>query len=262
MNSQEASQRDGRLYQKVALITGAAGGIGAATARQFAREGAQVVLADLRLEAATELAEEIVSLGGAATAVRVDVSDYDSVQAAVQFAEQTYGHLDILFNNAGIFGDGQRDVTDLSLDEYHRTVRINQDGVFYGIKAAGAAMKEQGGVIINTASIYAFIADRRQFSYHATKAAVVGMTRAAALDLAKYNIRVVAIAPSMIDTPLIDPWRSDERVWNTVRKAQMRQQFGRPEQVAAVVTFLASDEASFVNGHEFFVDDGAASFKR
>ncbi len=151
---------------------------------------------------------------------------------------------------------------DMPIETYRRTIAINQDGVYYGIRAAALRMKEKGGVIINTASIYAYIADKNQFPYHASKAAVVGMTKAAALELGRYNIRVVAIAPGMIDTALIDAWREDERVWNTIQKAHMRRKLGTAEQVANVVAFLASDEASFLNGHAYFVDDGAASFKR
>ncbi|MCL6452979.1 MAG: SDR family oxidoreductase [Alicyclobacillus sp.] len=251
-----------RFQDKVAIVTGGAGGIGRASAKRFAEGGAKVVVADLRRDAGQAAVQEIQAAGGSAMFVPVDVTDYDSVSSLVRETVDTYGQLDIMFNNAGVFGDGQKDLLSMPIEEYQRIVRINQDGVFYGIRAAALAMKERGGVIINTASIYAFIADRRQLPYHATKAAVVGMTKAAALDLAKYNIRVVAIAPSMIDTPLIDRWRSDERVWNSIRKAQMRLQVGTAEQVAQVVAFLASDEASFVNGHEFYVDDGAAAFKR
>ncbi len=251
-----------RFEGKVIIVTGGAGGIGQASARLFAREGGQVLLADLDVERGQAAADAICADGGKAQFVRVDVTDYASVEALVDEAVRTYGKLDVMFNNAGIFGDGADRLLDMPLEVYHRSVRVNQDGVFYGIRAAGRAMKERGGVIINTASIYAFIADRRQLPYHATKAAVVAMTKAAALDLARYNIRVVAIAPGMIDTPLVDRWRADERVWNTLKKSHMRGEFGTPEQVAEVVGFLASDAASFVNGQAFFVDDGAAAFKR
>lgn len=254
--------RNHRFEGKVAIVTGGAGGIGSASAKQLAREGAKVVVADLRPDAGQAVVDAIQEEGGTAMFIPVDVTSYERMTELVQRTVDTYGQLDIQFNNAGIFGDGQKDLLEMPIEDYQRTVRINQDGVFYGIRCAAMAMREHGGVIINTASIYAWLADRRQLPYHATKAAVVGMTKAAALDLAKYNIRVVAIAPSMIDTPLIDRWREDERVWNSIRKSQMRQQFGTAEQVAHVVAFLASDEASFVNGHEFYVDDGAASFKR
>ncbi|MCL6593035.1 MAG: SDR family oxidoreductase [Alicyclobacillus sp.] len=251
-----------RLTDKVALVTGGGGGIGRASALRLAREGAKVVVADLQLAAAQATVQAILEVGGQAVAVQTDVTSFDSVCQAVQQAVSTYGQLDIMFNNAGVFGDGRDSVIDLPIEEYHRVVRVNQDGVFYGIKAAAAAMRERGGVIINTASIYAYIVDRRQLPYHASKAAVVAMTKAAALELAKYNIRVVAVAPGMIDTPLVDVWRGNAHAWQILERAHMRHALGKPEDVANVVAFLASDEASFINGHAFFVDDGAAVFKR
>lgn len=251
-----------RFHNEVAIVTGGAGGIGHASAKLLASQGARVVVADIDPAAGESSAATIREAGYEAVYIPVDVSDFASVQSLVNKTLETYGQLDIMFNNAGIFGDGSQNLIEMSVETYHKTISINQDGVFYGIKAAASAMKERGGVIINTASIYAFIADRNQFPYHASKAAVVGMTKAAALELARYNIRVVAIAPGMIDTGLIDPWREDDHLWNTIQKAHMRRKFGTPEQVAQVVAFLASDEASFLNGHEFFVDDGAASFKR
>lgn len=251
-----------RFQEEVAVVTGGAGGIGHASAALLASQGARVVVADIDVDAGEKSAQAIRDAGHEAVFQQVDVSNYDSVEALVHATVSTFGRIDIMFNNAGIFGDGSENLLEMPIETYHKTIRINQDGVYYGIRAAAAQMKERGGVIINTASIYAFIADRNQLPYHASKAAVVGMTKAAALELARYNIRVVAIAPGMIDTGLIDPWREDERVWNTVQKAHMRRKFGTAQQVAQVVAFLASDEASFVNGHEFFVDDGAASFKR
>ncbi|GEO26005.1 oxidoreductase [Alicyclobacillus acidoterrestris] len=251
-----------RFQGQVAIVTGGAGGIGQASARLLASQGARVIVADLDATAGEAVAAEIREAGYEATFHPVDVSVYEQVEALVRYAVDTYGQLDIMFNNAGIFGDGLQNVIDLPIDVYKRMISINQDGVFYGIKAAAAAMKERGGVIINTASIYAYIADKNQLPYHASKAAVVGMTKASALELGRYNIRVVAIAPGMIDTGLIDAWREDERVWNTIQKAHMRRKLGTAEQVANVVAFLASDEASFLNGHAYFVDDGAASFKR
>lgn len=251
-----------RFTGQVAIVTGGAGGIGQASAKLLASQGAKVIVADINPQAGEQVAADIRAEGREAQFHAVDVSDFESVEALVQFAIEIYGQLDIMFNNAGIFGDGTENVIDMPVETYKRTIGINQDGVFYGIKAAAAQMKDKGGVIINTASIYAYIADKNQFPYHASKAAVVGMTKAAALELARYNIRVVAIAPGMIDTGLVDAWRADERVWNTIQKAHMRRQLGTAEQVAQVVAFLASDEASFMNGHAYFVDDGAASFKR
>jgi NAD(P)-dependent dehydrogenase (short-subunit alcohol dehydrogenase family) len=250
-----------RLSGKVAVVTGGGSGIGRASAIRLAREGARVVVADINQSTGEQTAEHIRANGGEALFVHTDVASYESVESLVKQTVDAFGGLDIMFNNAGV-ENPPLSVVDMPVEEYHRTVAVNQHGVFYGIKAAAAVMKERGGVIINTASVYGFIADRRQFPYHASKGAVVMMTKSAALDLAKYNIRVVAIAPGLIDTGIVSQWKEDPRVWEIVERAQMRRRAGTPEEVAAVVAFLASDDASFINGSVIFVDDGAASFKR
>lgn len=246
---------------KVAVVTGAGSGIGRASAQAFAAKGARVVVADISLQGGAETVEVIRREGGEATFVHVDTSSYESVHALVRKSVELYQSLDIMYNNAGI-GNAQVSVLEMPIEEYHRTVSVNQHGVFYGIKAAGTVMKDQGrgGVIINTASVYGFIADRRQFPYHASKGAVVMMTKAAALELARYSIRVVAVAPGLIDTHIVDGWR-DTPLWDGLKKAHMRKEIGKPEEVANVVTFLASDEASLVNGQVYMVDDGLTSFK-
>ncbi|EZH66333.1 short-chain dehydrogenase [Bacillaceae bacterium JMAK1] len=250
-----------KLEQKVAVVTGAGSGIGRATAIRFAAEGASVIVAELNEGSGKETEELITESGGVASFVQTDVTSYDAVQNAVNTAVEQYGKLDIMFNNAGT-GTKPTSVLDMSIGDYDKTIAVNQYGVFYGIKAAGNAMKDHGGVIINTASIYAFIADRNRISYHASKGAVVSMTKSAAFDLAKYNIRVNAIAPGLIETGIVTDWKNQPEVWEQIERAQMRRKAGQPDDVAKLVTFLASDDASFLNAHVHYVDDGAAAFKR
>ncbi|AXF55386.1 SDR family NAD(P)-dependent oxidoreductase [Salicibibacter kimchii] len=250
-----------RLEGKTAIVTGAGSGIGRATAKEFAKEGAEVVVADINEESGKETAEDIQNQGGSATFIEVNVSNYESVENLVNRAVEHFGKLDIMHNNAGI-NTAKNSVLDMPIENYHQTVDVNQHGIFYGIKAAANAMKENGGVIINTASIYAYIADRNRFAYHASKGAVVSMTKSAALDLARHNIRVTAIAPGLIETEIVTEWKKNPEVWAKIEKAQMRRKAGKPEEVAKLVTFLASDDASFLNAHVHYVDDGAAAFKR
>jgi NAD(P)-dependent dehydrogenase (short-subunit alcohol dehydrogenase family) len=254
-----------KLLGKVAIVTGAGGGIGRAIAKELAGKGARVLAADVDPETAKRTARMIEGSTDRACWAQVDVASYESVEALVASAVELYGELNIMVNNAGI--SRRFSVLDLPVEEYHRVVGVNQHGVFYGIKAAGNAMKDKGGVIINTGSIYGHVVDRRRhphharFAYHASKGAVVMMTKAAAMELAPYGIRVLTVAPGLIETELVDSWKEDPDLWRSVQAAQMRERAGKPEDVAKVVAFLASEDAAFVNGHDFFVDDGAASFK-
>lgn len=252
-----------RLNGKVALITGGASGIGHATVRKFLQEGARVMIADIDLARATTVAADFAAEGfeGSVSAVRVDVSQYAEVEAAVQEAVDTFGQLDVIFNNAGIAGGKPLLDHDPAVD-YHPMIRIDQDGVYYGILAAGRQFRKQGtpGVIISTSSIYGEQAAELSFSYSAAKAAVISFTRSAAYELAQYGIRAVAVTPGRVATPIINQF--DDGLKATFASEQLRGVMTDPEEIANVVAFLASDEANVINGTVVHLDDGYSVFKQ
>lgn len=244
------------LQGKVALVTGGGSGIGQATARLFGAEGAQVVVADIRLAAAQTTAHEITAAGGTAMAVGADVTQARDVEAMIQTTVQTYGGLDILFNNAGIGVQGN--AAELSAADWDRVMDLNLKGVFLGCKYAIPQMIQRGaGSIINTASIMGLVGGSMSAVYPATKGAVVLLTKNAALDYARHNIRVNCVCPGHIETPLLQ--RLLER--NPAQREQIPSQYpmgrlGQPREIAQAVLFLASDEASFVTGSALVVDGG------
>jgi NAD(P)-dependent dehydrogenase (short-subunit alcohol dehydrogenase family) len=245
-----------RLKGKVALITGAASGIGAATARLFAREGARVLLADQNLpllqQVGSELAAEQVRI------VEVDVRDARAVEAMVQTALDAWGQLDILVNNAGV-GSGTTALA-MTDEEFERVIGVNLKGPLLCCKYAIPAMLAAGsGSIVNTASISATCGIPGQALYAPSKAGIAQLTRQLAIEYAGRNIRVNAVSPGTIDTPMIDdmrndPARRDKYDWLLARHPIGR--FGRPEEVATAILFLASDEASFITGANLPVDGG------
>lgn len=252
-----------RLNGKVALITGGASGIGHATVRKFLQEGARVMIADIDLARATSVAADFASEGfeGHVSAVGVDVSQYTEIEAAVQETVDTFGQLDVIFNNAGIAGGKPLLDHDPDVD-YHPMIRIDQDGVYYGILAAGRQFRKQGtpGVIISTSSIYGEQAAELAFSYSAAKAAVISFTRSAAYELAQYGIRAVAITPGRVATPIINQFSDDLK--EVFAAEQLRNTMTQPEEIANTVAFLASDEANAINGTVVHVDDGYSAFKQ
>jgi len=242
-----------RLKDKVALITGAGSGIGQASARIFAREGAKVVCVDVKGDAAEATAREI---GGIAFAA--DVSKAKDAEAMVAFAEATYGRLDVAFNNAGIFHPDDDSVTNTSEDIWDLVMNVNLKGVFLGCKyEIPALLRAGGGAIINTASFVAIVgAATPQIAYTASKGGVLSMTREIAVELARKNIRCNALCPGPVETPLLaellsDPARRQRRLVHIPPG-----RFARAEEMANAALFLASDEASYVNGTTFLVDGG------
>jgi 3alpha(or 20beta)-hydroxysteroid dehydrogenase len=239
-----------RLAGKVALVTGAARGMGAAEARLFAAEGAVVVAADVRPEVLV-LAGEI-----GARALTLDVGSEVAWREAVAVCEAELGRLDVLVNNAGI-GGRHRNLVDLDLDDYLDVVTVNQTGVFLGMKHAAPLMaRGGGGSIVNISSTNGLQGAARSVAYVASKFAVRGMTKAAALDLGPLGIRVNSIHPGGVDTPLLraDGRREPEEIYPFSRLPVGR--VGRPEDVAQMALFLASDESAYCTGAEFVVDGG------
>jgi len=242
-----------RLQDKVALITGGGSGIGKASCIAFAREGAKVVVVDLKKETAEATAKEV---GGVAFAA--DVSKAGDAEGMVQFAEDTYGRLDIIFNNAGVFFDDDGSVTETSEETWDRVININLKGVFLGCKyAIPALLRAGGGSIINTASFVAIVgAAVPQIAYTASKGGVLSMTREIAVEFARKNIRANALCPGPVETPLLhellaDPARRQRRLVHIPPG-----RFARAEEMANAALFLASDESSYVNGATFLVDGG------
>jgi NAD(P)-dependent dehydrogenase (short-subunit alcohol dehydrogenase family) len=242
-----------RLQDKVALITGGGSGIGKASCIAFAREGAKVVVVDLKKETAEATAKEVVGVAFAA-----DVSKAKDAEGMVKFAEETYGRLDIIFNNAGVFFDDDGSVTETSEETWDRVININLKGVFLGCKyAIPALLRAGGGSIINTASFVAIVgAAVPQIAYTASKGGVLSMTREIAVEFARKNIRANALCPGPVETPLLqellaDPSRRQRRLVHIPPG-----RFARAEEMANAALFLASDESSYVNGSTFLVDGG------
>ncbi len=248
------------LTDKVLLITGGASGIGRATVRRCAEKGATVVVADLNLDGAKAVADEVAAAGGTAHAVAVDVSDFAAVERAVQSAVDAFGRLDGIFNNAGIAG-GRPLLDHDPAKDYHPMIRIDQDGVYYGILAAARQFVKQGGggVIVNTSSIYGEQAAELSFTYSAAKAAVISFTRSAAYELAEHGTRVLAITPGRANTAIIQQFPQHLR--DLFASEQLRNVMTEPEEIANVVAFLFSEESNAMNGTVVNVDDGYSVFK-
>jgi meso-butanediol dehydrogenase/(S,S)-butanediol dehydrogenase/diacetyl reductase len=240
-----------RLSGKVAVITGAGSGIGAATARRFAAEGATLVLSDLNDANGQELAKEV----GAAAFIPADVTDSARVEALMQAAVDRCGALHILCNNAGIGAYGK--APDLEIETWKQVVDVDLTAVFYGCKYAIPHLRKAGGgTIVNTASISGLFGDFGLLAYNAAKAGVVNMTRTVAIDHARESIRVNCVCPGPIDTPLLQPLLAVPGVEEGYRDCVPMGRVGKPEEVASVITFLASDDASYVTGAAVVVDGG------
>jgi NAD(P)-dependent dehydrogenase (short-subunit alcohol dehydrogenase family) len=247
-----------RLESKMALITGAGSGIGKVAAERFAAEGASVVVADVDIAQAETVAAGIAGSGGTARAVEVDVSDEEQVDAMVAAALDAYGGLHVVLNNAGILPDDDGGLRDTPPATWQRVMEVNLKGVWLGCRAAIPAMLDSGGgSIVNVASFVALMgAATAQVAYTASKGGVLALTREVAVEYARRGIRVNALCPGPIETPLLaellaDPVRRERRLVHIPVG-----RFGRPEEIAAAALFLASDESSFMTGSALVVDGG------
>ena len=249
----------GRLEGKVAVITGGASGMGRATALRFLDEGASVVVADLNEKTGAETVELAAAAGHEKRVrfVRTDVAEEPDVERMVALADAEFGRLDCVFNNAGI-GGAFGPVTELEVEDWDATFAVLVRGVFLGVKHGARRMRERGieGSIINTASVAGLSGGDGPLAYSGAKAAVVNLTRAAAVELAPYRIRVNAICPGAILTPLIHRGGDPEPLRERLATVQPWPEAGSGEHIAGAALFLASDDARFVTGEHLVVDGG------
>lgn len=249
-----------RFDQQVAIVTGAAHGIGAATARRLAQEGASVVVADRDLPAAEATAAAIQEAGGKAIAVAVDVTERAQVEAMLAAALNAYDHVDILANIAGIAHDEPfLEITD---EWWNRTLAVNLTGVFYCSQIVARHMVSRGieGRIVNMASTNGLVGEELLAHYNASKFGVVGLTMTMAIELAPYKIRVNSVCPGLIETRLTKEARDNpEWVKSYLPKIPLNR-FGTPEEVASAVAYLASTDSGFITGHQLVIDGGQLTF--
>jgi len=258
-NISGVSKMTDRLKNKNAIITGAASGIGRATAALFAREGANLILADINDKLLTDVLNEIKDFGGKYFTVQTDVSSEASIQAMIRFGLEKFSFIDILVNNAGI-GGNLDNLEDQKQEEWQKVFEVNVLGPVYATKHIIAHMKQRRqGSIINIASVAGLLSGAGGNAYSASKAALINFTKTSACEVGAYNIRVNAICPGLIETAMTQPffdWARSTGKENQLGKYCELKRAARPEEVAWAIVFLASDEASYITGQAIAVDGG------
>jgi NAD(P)-dependent dehydrogenase (short-subunit alcohol dehydrogenase family) len=248
-----------RLADKVCVITGGGGGMGRVAALMFAQEGAKVVVAEVSQEAGDGTVQAVKDAGGQASAVEADVSKEDDARAMVQHAIDTYGRIDVLYNNAGIMPAADHSVVDTDVATWDKVMAVNVRGVFLGCKFAIPRMVEQGsGSIINIASFVALLGcSVPQDAYTASKGAILSLTRSLAVQFGPNGVRSNAICPGPVETPLLMDWLVKDEEAKRIRLARNPTgRFGKPEEIVNMALYLASDESRWTNGASLVVDGG------
>ncbi|MBV1932570.1 MAG: SDR family oxidoreductase [Porticoccaceae bacterium] len=248
------------MQDKVVMITGAGSGIGRESARLFAAEGAKVVVSDINAEAGEATVELVKEAGGEAAFIQCDVSKGPQVEALVQGAVDTYGRLDAAFNNAGVEGDTQATTITCTEENFDLNIAVNLKGVWWCMKyeIEQFLRQETSGAIVNTSSLAGLKGVPRGNAYVAAKHGVIGMTKSASLEFARKDIRVNAVCPGAIETPMLNRIvKGSEKGYETMRKMEPVGRLGKPSEIAEAVVWLCSDKASFVTGLAMSVDGGS-----
>lgn len=248
------------LKNKVVVITGAGSGIGAATARLFAKHGALVTVSDIDRDNAQNVVGDINGLGGNALAVQTDVTNFEDVSALIGQVVKEHDRLDIMVNNAGIGGAHQLKTAEHDHSDWHNVIAVNQTGVFYSMQVALKQMLKQGhGVMVNVASLAGLKASGNNLAYSASKFAVVGMTKSAALEYAHKNIRINAVCPGYTQSALLDRLLSTREDMADILKRHIpMRRFGEADEIAEGICWMASDHSKFMTGQTLTLDGGTA----